>query len=46
MFSKIRYYKFCITIISEGIDLAKSINSKECMVCHYWFLNDGFEFQD
>ena len=32
--------------ISEGIDLAKSKNSKECMICHYWFLNHGFEFQD
>ena len=21
--------------ISEGIDLAKSNNSKECMICHY-----------
>ena len=27
---------------SEGIDLAKSISSKECMICHYWFLNHGF----
>ena len=26
--------------ISEGIDPAKSI------VCHYWFFNHGFEFQD
>ena len=31
---------------SEGIDLVKSNNSKECMICHYWFLNHGFEFQD
>ena len=23
--------------ISEGIDLAKSNNSKECMICQYWF---------
>ena len=30
--------------ISEEIDLAKS-NSKECMICNYWFFNDGFEFQ-
>ena len=29
--------------ISEGIDLAKSKNSKECKS---WFLNHGFEFQD
>ena len=32
--------------ISEGIDLAKSNNSKECMICHYWFFNHGFNFQD
>ena len=32
--------------ISEGIDLAKSNNTKECMICHYWFFNHGFKFQD
>ena len=32
--------------ISEGIDLAKSNNSKEYMICHYWFFNHGFKFQD
>ena len=32
--------------ISEGIDLAKSNKSKECMICHYWFFNHGFKFQD
>ena len=32
--------------ISEGIDLAKGNNSKECMICHYWFFNHGFSFQD
>ena len=32
--------------ISEGIDLAKSNNSKECMICHYYFFNYGFNFQD
>ena len=31
--------------ISKAIDLAKSNNSKECMICHYWFFNHGFEFQ-
>ena len=31
--------------ISEGIDLAKSNNCKECMICHYFFFNHGFEFQ-
>ena len=32
--------------LSEGIDLAKSNNSKECMVCHYWYFNHGFKFQN
>ena len=32
--------------ITKGIDTAKSNNSKECMACHYWFFNHGFEFQD
>ena len=32
--------------ISEDIDLAKINNSKECMICHYFFFNRGFEFQD
>ena len=32
--------------ISKGIDLPKSNNSKECIICHYWFFDHGFEFQD
>ena len=32
--------------ISKGIDLAKSNNSKECMICHYWSFSHGFKFQD
>ena len=32
--------------ISKGIDLAKCSNSKECLICHYWFFNRGFGFQD
>ena len=32
--------------ISEGIDLAKSKNNKECMICHYCLFNHGFKFQD
>ena len=32
--------------ISEGIDVNKTITSKECDVCHYWyFLNYSFKFQ-
>ena len=32
--------------ISEGMDPAKSKSSKECMICHCWFFNHGFKFQD
>ena len=32
--------------ISEGIDLAKSNDSKKCMICHCWFFNHGLKFQD
>ena len=32
--------------ISKGIDPTKSNRSKECMICHYWLFNHGFEFQD
>ena len=32
--------------LNKGIDPAKSNNSKECIVCHYWFYKHEFEFQD
>ena len=32
-------------MLSEGIDVGKSNNSKECIVCHFWFSNHGFKFQ-
>ena len=32
--------------IHGGIDVAKSSNSKECTIRHYWFFNHVFEFQD
>ena len=32
--------------ISEGVELARSNNNKECMICHYWFFNHRFRFQD
>ena len=32
--------------INKGIDPTKSNKSKECMICHYWFFNHGFKFQD
>ena len=46
IFLKVRYYKCFRIDISEGIDLAKSNNSKECMICDYQFFNHGFKFQD
>ena len=31
--------------ISEGIDVDKTNESKECMLCHYWyFLNKNFSY--
>ena len=32
--------------IRKGIDLAKSINSKECMICLYLFFNNRLKFQN
>ena len=32
--------------ISEGTDPTKSNKSEECMICHYWFFNHEFKFQD
>ena len=34
------------TDVSKRVDLTKSNNSKECMICHCWFFNHGFKFQD
>ena len=32
--------------IFEGIDLKKSDKSKECIICHYWYLKDiAYEYQ-
>ena len=32
--------------VSEGIDVNKTSESKECNICHYWyFLNKCFKFQ-
>ena len=31
--------------ISEGTDPTKINKSKDCLICHYWFLNHGFKFQ-
>ena len=32
--------------ISVGTDPTKSNKSKEYMICHYWFFNHEFKFQD
>ena len=34
------------TDISEGIDIAKRNYCMECIICHYWSFNRGFNFQD
>ena len=31
--------------VSEGIDINKTSESKECMLCHYWYFKDSFKFQ-
>ena len=32
--------------VSEGIDVSRTSQSKECDICHYWhFLIKGFKFQ-
>ena len=40
------YYDRIDIAKSEGINVTKSNSSKECMVCHYYILNQGFKFQD
>ena len=33
--------------VSDGIDVNKTSASKECELCHYWFLKDiGFKFDE
>ena len=32
--------------ISKGTDPTKNNNSRECMICHYFFFNHVFKFQD
>ena len=32
--------------VSEGIDINKTSESKECMLCHYWYFKDvDYKFQ-
>ena len=30
---------------SNSIDFNKNKETKECMICHYWYFSDGFEYQ-
>ena len=40
----LRYQKLDV---SEGIDVNKISQSKECELCHYWFFKDvGFKFEE
>ena len=40
----LRYQKFDV---SEGIDVNKTSQSKECELCHYWFFKDvGFKSEE
>ena len=32
--------------VSEGIDVNKTSASKECELCHYWFKDVGFKFEE
>ena len=32
--------------LSEEINRTKSKNNIECIVCHYWYFNHGFKFQN
>ena len=35
-----------INDITEGIHFNKTISSKKCMICHYWYFKDiGFKYQ-
>ena len=32
--------------VSEGIDIKKTNESKECKICHYWYFKDiGFKYE-
>ena len=39
--------KYQKTDVFEGTDVNKTSASKECEICHYWFLKDiGFKFEE
>ena len=31
---------------SKGIDPTKNNKNRDCIICHYFFFNHGFKFQD
>ena len=44
--NNIKILYFDRIVVSEGIDVSKTSESKECNICHYWrFINKGFKFQ-
>ena len=44
--NKIKMLYYDRTDVSEGIDVSKTIELKECNICHYrYFLNKDFKFQ-
>ena len=39
-------HKWCRIGISEGIDINKTITSKEFKICHYWYFKDiNFKYE-
>ena len=40
------FLNYSIIDLIEGIDVAKSNNSKECIVYHYWCFNHGFKLKN
>ena len=42
----IKILEYHIIDISEGIDVNKASLSKECEICHYWYLKGiGFKYE-
>ena len=49
IFLKIRYHKCCVMIDliqAKKLILLKVTAKNECMICHYWFFNHEFKFED
>ena len=41
-----KFFLKMLNYLSEGIDHAKGNNHKECIICHYWFFNHRFKYQN